>query len=511
MKSIFLIVSLFLIVNNSVYSQAIELVTANSVIGRDNLQILSGNVVLRQGSAMLYCNLAHLNMSKNSLSAWGNVRVESPTENGKSKITSDTLIFDDQSGFAKFRGKVRLENKDMILITNTLDYNMNDNIGRYYNGGRTVYGKDTLISDFGDLNQKKNLLYFRKNVRIENSDFLMLADSLKHYTDKKTTIFLGPTKMINQTDYIYCEGGWYNHNTDMAQFTKNAYMRSSDLTITSDSLYYDKKGGFGQAVNNVKIIDTVQNITLTGGFARFFSKSKTSFITKRAMMIQASKNDTMFLHADTLRTIEDSVLQKKVYTKYRLIKAYYHVKLFKQDIQAKCDSLSYSSLDSMIKMYREPILWSNENQLTAEFIQIRTKNNKVDLIEMQKSAFIATQIDSVRFNQIKGDNMIGYVKNNQIVRVDVKENCETVYFLKEQEELIGVNRVTSKKIRIELDSNKVRRVWFFSKNKGATYPPFEFKPSELILKGFKWIPEFRPLRKEDIFEWKYNRPMTKKQ
>ena len=176
--------------------------------------------------------------------------------------------------------------------------------------------------------------------------------------------------------------------------------------------------------------------------------------------------------------------------------------MYKKDFQGKCDSMSYSFGDSVIQLYGDPVLWSDENQLTSEYIEIHTKQNKLDYLELFRSAFIISQEDSIRFNQIKGKNMTGYFTNGELVKIDVKGNGQTIYFPKDENEIIGVNHVESSDITLFLKDKEIIKIYFRTKPVGTLNPLYEAPDSEMKFKDFKWLERSRPKSMIDIFEWK---------
>jgi hypothetical protein len=164
----------------------------------------------------------------------------------------------------------------------------------------------------------------------------------------------------------------------------------------------------------------------------------------------------------------------------------------------------YLESDSVFKLFREPVLWSEENQLTAEHINLHLANKKMHYIEMLASSFIASQQDSGRFDQIRGKNMTGYFVNNKLVRIEVKGNGQTIYYAKDQNELIGINRAESSDLTIYLKDSKINRINLILAPKATLYPPDGAAEVETILKGFLWLDKFRPVSKEDIFVWERN-------
>jgi hypothetical protein len=217
-------------------------------------------------------------------------------------------------------------------------------------------------------------------------------------------------------------------------------------------------------------------------------------LTDSALFIYITEDDSLFIHADTLRSEPDSIGGKE-------FKLYYKAKLFKSDLQGKCDSMFYSSSDSILRLFREPVLWSEDYQLSADYIEIRIKNRQVNQLYLQRTALIIDQEDSVRYNQVKGKTMTGYFRGNELYKINVFGNGQTIYYAKDKEEIIGVNKAESSDLVIFLTNKRVEEIRFINKPTAVLYPLEMAPKEELLLKDFKWQSSIRPLKKEDIFRW----------
>jgi hypothetical protein len=221
-------------------------------------------------------------------------------------------------------------------------------------------------------------------------------------------------------------------------------------------------------------------------------------VTDRAVFIQVSKSkDSLFLHADTIRavTVSDSASKD-----YRLMKAYYGCRIFSEDLQAKCDSLSYSFQDSVIRLYNSPVIWSDENQLTSDSMAVFTKNQQTDRLELYNSSFITSKVDSIRYNQIKGKSLTGFFTNNELYKIDITGNGETIYYLLDGDYIAGVDQTKSADIEIYFEKGQVSEIYQKKNPDGFTDPPEPSIPKEIRLKGFNWLDSIRPKQKEDIFK-----------
>jgi lipopolysaccharide export system protein LptA len=506
-KQIYISVIFFLfIINYSFAQQKIDFKSkyffTTEEFGPD-IKVLTDSVVFFHANSTMYCDSALFNPSKNIFDAYGNVKIEKPDANGDTVfLYGDTLHYSGRKKFAKIRTNVILTKDSLTLTTQFLDYDLKKNIGYYFNNGTTVNGNDTLKSVFGYYYADVNELFFKKNVIVVNPKFNMISDTLKHNTVSKISYFLGPTEILSKENFIYCENGWYNHQTDVAQFNKNAYFQNKEKKLEGDSLYYDRNKGIGRAFQNVIISDTVKSAYLTGNIGFYNEKTGYSIMRDSAVFVQVNKTDSMFLHADTLCSYNDTTIVNDEPKIYRMILAYHKAKIYKSDLQAMCDSLVYNLKDSVIEMHKDPVLWSGENQLTSDYIFLSTYKNEVERIEMENNSLIISQSDSIRFNQIKGKDMVGYVENKELYQVNVNSEGKAIYFLKDDfEKLLGVNIIDCADMTIYLKDKTIDKIWYFTKPIAKLYPPQTLSPTEEKVVGFKWLQQFRPLNKNEIFIW----------
>ena len=474
------------------------------------IQFLRGHVVLKHDSAYMYCDSAYFNTNDNSFVAMNNIKVISPTEDFLDTVYlySDSLHYSGQKKLAEVRYNVILEKDSMTLYTENLDYKMDENIGYYFDGGRTLNGQDTLISKFGYYYADLDELYFKDSVIVQNPKYTIYSDTLKHQTVEKISYLLGPTNIIasDSSNWIYSEYGWYNHITDKGKLSKNPLLVHGKQSLKGDSIFYDRNTGLGIAYNNVTIADSVQNIRLKGNLGKYYEKTERSLITDSALFISIQKKDSLFLHADTIRSIIDTSYTKTDTIAFRLVSAYYKVKIFRKDFQAKCDSLIYTFLDSTIKLYNEPVLWSGANQLNGNYIEVQTDSNKVNQIIIQNNSLIAAQVAMNSFNQIVGKKMIAHLRNNEIYLLDVIADGGTIYYTIDKNKLVGINKIKCTDMAIYFKKNKMDNIVFYVNPTGTMYPPDKLSPAERVYKNFKWMIEYRPEKWQDVYFWKQAPP-----
>jgi len=471
---------------NSDYMEYVETTDGNAIK-------YIGDVIFKQDEAIMHCDSAYFYPDDNYVNAYHNIHV---VQGDTLHLYGDYLKYLGNQKLAQVRDDVLLIDQETTLETDNLDFNLRDNIGYYFDGGHIVNGDNNLTSRMGYYYSREKLFYFRDSVVIINPDYDILSDTLKYNTVSEVAYFLGPTEIISEENYIYCENGWYDTKLNIAQFNKNAYLDTKGQLLQGDSLYYERETGLGLAFENVELYDSARQIILKGKYAIYLENPEYALLTDSAQFMQLDSHDTLFVHADTLESSMDSTQQ------FKILKAYRKVKMFRTDMQAKCDSMVYLESDSVFQLFFEPVIWSGENQLTAEHMDLHLANNSMDYIDLKSTSFIISKEDSIRYNQIKGRNMKGYFRNNKLYKIDVKGNGQTLYFPKDQEDLIGINRAESTDITIYLKESKIDRIKLILAPEATLFPPEELLRDEYYMKGFVWLDEHRPKDRHDIFIWK---------
>lgn len=460
---------------------------------KKNIQRLIGDVVMLHDSTYFYCDSAWLNRKENNFQAFSKVHI---IVSDTLEIFSDSLNYNGSSRVADLYGNVKLIDNRATLTTDHLTYNRNTNIAYYNTGAVIVSDTNILTSRIGYYYTDYKEAYFRDKVVLTNPDYVMNSDTLKYNTASKTAWFFGPSTIVGEEDSIYCEDGWYNTDLDVSRLKLNVWVQHNEQILMGDTVFYRRSPRYGLAENNVTLHDTVQNIYVHGHYGEYDDELHYAYVTDSALAVMPDKTDSLFVHADTMWMITDDEGSAS------LMKAYYKVKFYRKDLQGMCDSLVYHFPDSTIIMYNDPVLWSEENQLTSDSVKIVIANNQIDTMVLYNSCFIISKDDTASYNQIKGRTMIAYFKDNEINRIKVTGNAETLYYLREEnKDLIGIQKAISNRMVIYIDSNQIIGFTYIDKPDGAIHTVLELSADDLILRDFKWIEGRRPLRKEDIFIW----------
>jgi lipopolysaccharide export system protein LptA len=451
---------------------------------------LVGNVRLQHEQVLMFCDSAYL-YDNNSLDAFGRVKI---IDGDSLTMTSDSLFYDGDKRLAKMRGNVVIDNKASILQTPFLDYYRETGMAHYYGGGEIDSQKEKihLVSKSGYYFNEAKRFHFKGDVVMNHPDYVIVTDTMHYEPDREKTWFYGPTNITSESKEIYCEYGWFDQLTEKAQFVKNAQVNSSGQILKGDTIDRDQAAEIGIAKCNVVLLDTNEKFEVHGDYAIYHEKDSTSLVTQNMMLLQDMDGDTFFLVADTLYSLLDT-------SGKRLIRTFHNNRFFKQDMQGACDSLVYHTADSIIFMYFDPVLWSDANQITADSIKITMRNEAIDKMYMDKNAFIIAQEDSIYFNQIKGRNMIGHFKDNDLRTVNVYGNGETVYYPREEDNtLIGVNETQCAQMKITIDSNEIDKIYFYDKPTAVLTPSDDMDPQGIKMEGFLWRITERPKSKADL-------------
>lgn len=451
-----------------------------------------GDVIFEHNNATMYCDSAYLYNKQNVIHAYSNVHLN---RGDTLHLYGDYMKYNGNTNIGEVRRNVVLKDDKATLTTDSLDFNTETSVANYFEGGKLINNENTLESVMGYYYANHNLFVFNDSVVVKTPDYTVFTDTLEYNTEIETAYFLGPTNIYNEDNHLYAENGWYKIPEKKFQFNENARYQNKEKILIGDSLFFDDSLGIGIAIDNIEMIDTAENMILKGHYAYYLREPEKFFVTDSALLIQVTdKTDSLFLHADTLRSSYDSS------GSFRIIRAYHKVQMYRNDFQARCDSMVYTDKDSVITMYHEPVLWSEGSQITAELVKGYIKNQKIDYFHFIGSSLIISIEEADKFNQIRGKEMKGYIRNNELYKVDVFGNGQSIYYTKDQGEVVGVNFAESSDLIIYLKNGEVNRINMVTQPTGTLFPPGELEQKQL--KGFKWLENLRPKSKRDIFYWK---------
>jgi lipopolysaccharide assembly outer membrane protein LptD (OstA) len=488
----------------------INLLSADSLLGVNQNPVVTrqflGNVSFSHRGAILYCQSATQNEASNTLEAYGKVRI---VQGDTLTITGDTLYYDGNTRFARVLGKkVVLTDKKVTLTTRVVEYDIQKNRAYYPVRGVIVQDSSTLRSEKGFYNTRSKIFNYKENVEIVNPKYTITSDSLQYNARTKIAIFKAPTLIKSKDgDIIANAGSTYNTQTQQSNFKGRSKIVNEEYTLIGDTLNFDQKTESGIAKGNVELVSKKDKIVLNGKVGIRDGKTGLTKILGNALMRNTAERDTLYLSADTLYAYETiDTLQTKVAKKDTTKKenkmekliAFGHVKVYRSDMQSRCDSLLYDLKDSVIHFFTKPILWSTQNQSEADTIHVYMKNKKVNRMYMINNGFVIAKDTSQNFNQIKGRNIsVLFNKETRIDQVIVEGNGESIYYaLDDKNKLIGVNRVECSKMNMRFKENQVNKITFIGKPDSKLVPPKELTNDTNQLEGFNWREKEKPTKAE---------------
>jgi lipopolysaccharide export system protein LptA len=473
----------------------IFLENAEQWIHDDNLspdvQVISQNVRFRQDNTYMFCDSAYFYQAENSIDAFGNVKM---VQGDTLYLYGDVLYYDGNTKLARLKYNVRMVNRKVTLTTDSLLFDRNLNVGYYTTGGKIVDETNTLTSLIGEYHPSQRLAIFKTAVKLVNPDFVLRSDTLRYNTGTGVADIVGPSNILyKEKTTINSKRGWYATRENQSQlFDRSVVLNRDGRQLTGDTIFYDKKNGIGISRHNVVIADTTQKIDLFGDYSYYDENKHYGYVTQKARLVQYDKADTLYMHADTLMTRKDSV--------YNTALGYHNVRIFRNDFQGVCDSIFYSERDSVMRMYGRPVIWSDDQQLNGEEIQSFTKNKEIDHIHVLRSAFATARVDSIRFNQLSGKDLTAYLRKQQVYRIDVNGNAESIFFPRDKDStLIGMNSTQSSFLTMYIKEKKVDKVVLTPASNGVMSPIETTKRDDMFLKNYTWQESARPKDKDDIF------------
>ena len=455
-----------------------------------------------QGNTM-YCDSAYFFDKSNEVKAYGKVHINS---NDTLNLFCDSMYYNGRTKKAKLWGNVRMRDREYKLLTDTLEYDAKLKQAIYRNGGRieSILNKEILTSKVGYFYPNTKNLFFSGKVNYRNDSLTMKTDTLRYRYLLKKVYFYGPTDIKSKTYIIHCEKGWFQTETEEGVLQKNASIVKESKFISGDSLYVNPQKGLSQGNGHIFYRDTVSKISMNGERAYFSDFKKFGFITGKAIAKYRLKKDTLFIHADTLFSYQDSINQ------FEKVLGHHDVRIFSNDFQGKCDSISFHQLNGKLEMFHKPIVWSKNAELKGQFMEVFLRDTIIDRVEITDKTTAVMQLDSGQFyNQVAGKKMTAFFIDNELKKLDVKGNAQTVYFpeeTKENDTLVeikrtGMSRLYASDLKVMLDSGEVESVTYLGQPDGVMYPMDQINKEEQFVQYFSWNPKYRPLSVADLLKF----------
>ncbi len=451
---------------------------------------LKGNIQLEHDGMILFCDSAYLFDRDNRFEAFGTVNLQ---KGDSVRLSSDSLFYNGNTQEALAKGNVLLKNGSISLYSTSLYYDMQKDLSYYTNHGIIYNREDTLSSLTAHYYMNQNRVNFQHQVNVRNKDYHVDSENMSYHTQSLELFFHDKTVLKSDSLDLHFNEGYYNQELEIAHCKGEVLAIKSPHSLQADSLYLDKTSNILEAYNNIIIVDSLQNLEITGNKALINQTDFTGEITGKPIAKQIQDKDTFFLKAITLFSFKENDFWN--------LHAYNDVKFYKNGIQGIANTLKYHQKDGIIELIQEPILWSEESQISADSVRISLSDNEIDSLFLDQNVFIIQEVDTVNlyFSQIKGRTLRGKFNETALESIHIIGNAESKYYVLNKMNVVeGLNFIQCSAINMTMSNGKIERVDFLQQPNGEYIPIQDLRSKDKFLKKFKWIPKLRPQKTDFI-------------
>ncbi len=461
-----------------------------------DIWILYQKVKAKHEGMTLYTDSASFDTKNNIFVAHRNVKM---VISDTTTLYGESAVYDGTTRIAEvWADTVVLIDGKTVLKSDALTFNRNTNTASYFHWGHTTHDSAMMDSRMGFYHTDSRDLFLYGDVLLRDTSSWLKTDTLQYNTRTSLATFVSPTFIYSDSSTVYSEDGTYNTSTHAAASYKATRLSNRSKWLVADTLIFNDDTEHGEAWGHVTIVDTANDVICQGRIGVTDQKARYSFVTDSALVIYIDKGDSLFLHADTIWAFNNED------NEFDAAKAYRQVRLYRHDVQATCDSLSFSAADSSVTLYYDPVVWYEDYQCSADTIQCHYDSAGVNLINLRNNVFAIEKVDAARFSQLKGHDADVYCQKNEPLYADIMGSARMVYFVIDEADdgsrsLIGVNSGVGSDMRIYFKDRKPSRVTTFGNPDMKMYPPDQLPLDEQQLPGFKWRTESRPQHPGDVF------------
>lgn len=467
-------------------------------------QFLVGDVQFEHDGAYMYCDSALFYKESNSFDAFGNVRM---VQGDTLSLTGEMLFYDGDPQVlrARVRHNVVLTHRKSVLYTDSLDYDRLEGKGYFFDGGRLVDDENQLTSEWGEYMPSTREAVFNYNVLLRNPrppkdvKTTLITDTLHYNTRTGVAVAKGPSNIDNEQNHIYTERGIYDTKNKEAFLLDRSILQNGYRTLEGDSIYWNEQERLGKAFGDAYYKDTLNKNIFLGNYVLYNDSTGYAEAADSALLIDYSQQDTLYAHADSFFLYTYNIDTDSV---FRDLRAYHHVRAYRKDLQAVCDSLVYHGKDSCGIMYKDPIVWQEGQQLLGEEIRAWHNDSTIDSAYVMRQALSVERLDDKNYNQIAASEIRSYFKDGEIHLMVADRNVYVNYFPFDDDSLmIGMNHTESSEMKMWMSNRKVSRIWM-PQASGTMYPLPLVLADALYLDNFAWFDYVRPLSPDDVFNWR---------
>ncbi len=467
--------------------------------GNRDYQIVRGNVQFRKGGMFMFCDSARFYEATNSLDAYSNVRMQ---QGDTLFVYADELNYDGQNDMARLYAlkgrKVRMINREVKLETDVFEYDLGSEVGYYQFGGVLTDRNNKLTSREGYYYPRTKNAEFFWDVQLtgprRNDTVRIFTDSLRYNTHTGQATLLCSTLIVNKDGEIRTNSGKYNTRNQKADlYGRSMVVTKRGNTLTGDTLVYDRRKGVAEAFGNMIMTDSARKCTLTGDYGYYDEVSDSAFVTGRALAMEYSQSDTLYTHADTLVAVQlpDSTYRTR---------SFHNVRFYRVDIQGICDSLVTTQSDSMLRLFRHPVVWSGKRQVFGNRIDVHFNDSTADRIDLPEFGMLIEHIGEDCYDQLSGNRMTAWITDTVLNRLYVEGNVRALMFPMDKDSVYNkFTQVEAAYLNATFVDNKPEKIVMWPDVSGTVTPLYLAKKSEQFLNDFQWYDDLKPLQPDDVF------------
>ena len=490
---------------------------------KHDTQIVRGHVKFRHQGTTLFCDSAYFRQQENTFHAFGHVRM---LQGDTLEIRCDTAFYDGradvemvhaQSNVVVIHRKTSELHTDNLILDRKFDVVYYDQGGNYADRAKGM----TLSSDWGKYNLSTKEAEFFYDVTLKTKSHIITTDTLLYYSrDERAHVIGGKTTYspdggapkwgksiihsIKDGYDVETTNCYFYMNSDRTELFDKSSIQNASRTITGDSLFYDSNKKKSRGFGSVNYVDLKNKNQLTADAVEYDEISGTGLATRNPVFVDFSQNDTVYMHADTIR-VETFYLDTD--SMYRKVHCYRKVRMYRHSAQAVCDSLVLCSRDSSITMYFDPIVWNGERQLLGDSIKVWMNDSTIREANVMSNALSIEVVhenqnpQKMYYNQIASRLMNAFFDDGVMRMSEAIGNVQTVYYPVEERDtsFIGMVYLETDTLRMFLtQERKLDKIWA-AKSDAVLYPMTQIPPSKDFLPNFGWYDYIRPVDKDDIY------------
>lgn len=516
---------------------------------KDSIRYMVEHVVLRHENTLFKADSVVHNEKLRFLEAFGKIYIN----DADSVITTARYLkYYIDTRVAVLKNDVTIKTATGSFNSNEVEYNMISKVATYKKGATIYSKKSRLTSREGQYSTNTNDALFTGKVVMHDKDSDVYTDTLYYNTQTEIATFVTYTKIINKkkNQVVETTRGFYDMKRGVANLLEYSVIRDSSRIIAGQridldeqaktlqltegfirdtakgqyiagkSVYLDDKNKFLRILGNGIYKDSVEGFVITGNEINGDDKTGRFMSTGKTVAIIKQEEDSVFIAADTLfsgrieageKIVSDTgksifrvdtmaVVKKPSDSAKRYFEAFHHVRVFSDSVQAVSDSLFYSAVDSVFRLYYQPVVWNNENQVTGDTIYLYTKNKKADRAEVFENGFMVNRVQKQFYNQIRGNRLTAYFTKGEIDSLFSKGSGEIIFYIQDEDSaFVGVDKSEADVIVAFFAKREIYKIKWVNRYDAVTTPMRDVDHGSMRLRGFSWQEARRPKSKFELF------------